>query len=83
AQSLAGAVVGHTAMKLMGLKSLTLCPWAIREGVLLRQIEEGAAGASWWERMSRLGEEPAAPLDPVPLRLTAATVSRPPATTRG
>ncbi|MFC4332835.1 Ppx/GppA family phosphatase [Streptomyces andamanensis] len=83
AQSLAGAVVGHTAMKLMGLKSLTLCPWAIREGVLLRQIEEGAAGATWWERVSRLGEEPAAPLDPVPLRLAAATATRTPATTRG
>lgn len=40
AQSLAGALVGHTAMKLMGLESLTLCPWAIREGILLRRIED-------------------------------------------
>ncbi|MFD0555118.1 Ppx/GppA family phosphatase [Streptomyces rectiviolaceus] len=39
-QSLAGALVGHTAMKLMGLESLTLCPWAIREGLLLRRIED-------------------------------------------
>lgn len=74
AQSLAGAVVGHTAMKLMGLKTVTVSPWAIREGVLLRQIEEGAAGASWWERVSRLGEDPAPP-DPVPLRLAAATAT--------
>ncbi|MZD06195.1 Ppx/GppA family phosphatase, partial [Streptomyces sp. SID5785] len=45
AQSLAGAVVGHTAMKLMDVHELTLCPWAIREGILLRRIEGDAA---WW-----------------------------------
>lgn len=45
AQSLAGAVVGHTAMKLMDLRVVTVCPWAIREGVLLRYVEDGAG---WW-----------------------------------
>ncbi|MEV0180362.1 Ppx/GppA family phosphatase [Streptomyces sp. NPDC050625] len=45
AQSLAGALVGHTAMKLMGLRRVAVCPWAIREGVLLRYIEDGA---DWW-----------------------------------
>ncbi|MBL1084310.1 Ppx/GppA family phosphatase [Streptomyces actinomycinicus] len=45
AQSLAGAVVGHTALKLMGLHRAVVCPWAIREGVLLRYIEDGA---DWW-----------------------------------
>lgn len=45
-QSLAGALVGHTAMKLLGIRELTICPWAIREGILLRRIE-GDAG--WWE----------------------------------
>ncbi|WEO93690.1 Ppx/GppA family phosphatase [Streptomyces sp. FXJ1.172] len=44
-QSLAGAVVGHTALKLMGLRGAVVCPWAIREGVLLRYLEEGA---DWW-----------------------------------
>lgn len=44
-QSLAGAVVGHTALKLMGLRGAVVCPWAIREGVLLRYIEDGA---DWW-----------------------------------
>ncbi|MFE6775281.1 Ppx/GppA family phosphatase [Streptomyces sp. NPDC057702] len=44
-QSLAGAVIGHTAMKLSGVKSLVICPWALREGVLLRYLEDGAA---WW-----------------------------------
>ncbi|MGW2517034.1 Ppx/GppA phosphatase family protein [Streptomyces sp. NPDC001617] len=70
-QSLAGAVVGHTAMKLTGLKTVTICPWAIREGVLLRHIEEGA---SWWAEINRLDEAVASPeAVPVPLRIAAAT----------
>ncbi|MEV5438357.1 Ppx/GppA family phosphatase [Streptomyces sp. NPDC052682] len=69
AQSLAGAVVGHTAMKLTGLKAVTICPWAIREGVLLRHIEDGP---SWWAQVSRLDEEEAPP-NPVPLRVASAT----------
>lgn len=47
AQSLAGAVVGHTALKLMGLRRAVVCPWAIREGILLRYVEDGA---DWWTR---------------------------------
>ncbi|MEU9209884.1 Ppx/GppA family phosphatase [Streptomyces sp. NPDC048415] len=65
AQSLAGAVVGHTAMKLTGLKQVSVCPWAIREGVLLRHMEEGA---SWWTDITHVSEEPA-PAGGVPLRL--------------
>lgn len=45
-QSLAGALVAHTAMKLMGIDSVTICPWAVREGILLRQIEEGSG--AWY-----------------------------------
>ncbi|MDC2954464.1 Ppx/GppA family phosphatase [Streptomyces gilvifuscus] len=65
AQSLAGALVGHTAMKLTGLSAVTVCPWAIREGVLLRHIEDGPA---WWAQVNRLDESPAAP-EPLPLRI--------------
>ncbi|MEU7407388.1 Ppx/GppA family phosphatase, partial [Streptomyces sp. NPDC044948] len=67
AQSLAGAVVGHTAMKLTGLDSVTLCPWAIREGVLLRHIEDGP---SWWAEVVRRSDE-AVPPAPAPLRLAS------------
>ncbi|WP_406335331.1 Ppx/GppA family phosphatase [Streptomyces sp. NBC_00203] len=56
AQSLAGAVVGHTAMKLTGLKKVSICPWAIREGILLRHMEEGA---SWWADITRQSDEAA------------------------
>ena len=44
-QSLAGAIVGHTAMKLSGVKTFLICPWALREGILLRYLEDGA---DWW-----------------------------------
>lgn len=71
-QSLAGALVGHTAMKLTGLKSVTLCPWAIREGVLLRSIEDGPA---WWSEVTRDtdGNGPAvsSAAGAVPLRIAA------------
>ncbi|MDX2542756.1 Ppx/GppA family phosphatase [Streptomyces sp. WI04-05B] len=66
-QSLAGAVVGHTAMKLTGVKRLTICPWAIREGVLLRCIEDGG---SWWAEITQERDEaPAVGL--TPLRIAA------------
>ncbi|MFB9349429.1 Ppx/GppA family phosphatase [Streptomyces heliomycini] len=69
AQSLAGAVVGHTAMKLTGLDTVTICPWALREGVLLRHIEDGP---SWWAEITRLNEKGPAAADPVPLRIATA-----------
>ncbi|MDL5205545.1 Ppx/GppA family phosphatase [Streptomyces sp. ALI-76-A] len=69
AQSLAGAVVAHTTMKLTGISTLTLCPWAIREGVLLRHIEDGP---SWWAEITRRSDE-IPPPDPVPLHIATAT----------
>ncbi|UNZ19958.1 Ppx/GppA family phosphatase [Streptomyces sp. 891-h] len=42
-QALAGALVAHTTMKLLDLRTLTLCPWALREGVLIQQLEHEAA----------------------------------------
>ncbi|HZF91715.1 Ppx/GppA family phosphatase [Streptomyces sp.] len=68
-QSLAGALVAHTAMKVTGLRSLTVCPWAIREGVLLRHVEDGP---SWWAGVCRLDEESVS-AEPVPLRIASTT----------
>ncbi|MEF3117929.1 Ppx/GppA family phosphatase [Streptomyces chrestomyceticus] len=45
-QAPAGAVVAHQAMKSMGVDQVTICPWALREGVLLRHLEQG--GQDWW-----------------------------------
>ncbi|MER5255909.1 MULTISPECIES: Ppx/GppA family phosphatase [unclassified Streptomyces] len=67
-QSLAGAIVGHTAMKLTGVKSVTICPWAIREGVLLRHMEDGGA---WWAEVSQREPAPEFLVHSVPLRITA------------
>ncbi|ATL32929.1 hypothetical protein [Streptomyces formicae] len=71
AQSLAGAVVGHTAMKLMDLDTVTICPWAIREGILLRRIEDGP---DWWTTVDEgEADDAEAPDNAVPLRVAELT----------
>jgi exopolyphosphatase/guanosine-5'-triphosphate,3'-diphosphate pyrophosphatase len=39
AQLLAGAVVAHTALEVLGLDEVSVCPWALREGVILRRLD--------------------------------------------
>lgn len=38
-QLLAGAVVAAATMDLFGLESLAVCPWALREGIILRRLD--------------------------------------------
>lgn len=38
-QMLAGAIVAGTAMSILGIKSLRICPWALREGLILRRFD--------------------------------------------
>lgn len=38
-QIVAGAMVAEKAMKAFGLSSIEICPWALREGVILRMID--------------------------------------------
>jgi exopolyphosphatase/guanosine-5'-triphosphate,3'-diphosphate pyrophosphatase len=38
-QLAAGALVADAAMDLFGLTELEICPWALREGVILRRID--------------------------------------------
>ena len=38
-QLLAGALVAHETMVFLGLDHLSLCPWALREGVVLRHLD--------------------------------------------
>lgn len=38
-QVLAGAIVLRTAMKVFGVETLTISPWALREGIVLRYID--------------------------------------------
>ncbi|MFF1924614.1 Ppx/GppA family phosphatase [Streptomyces sp. NPDC058221] len=39
AQLLAGALVAEGAMDLLGVEELEICPWALREGVILRRLD--------------------------------------------
>ncbi|MFC0528785.1 Ppx/GppA phosphatase family protein [Phytohabitans kaempferiae] len=65
-QTLAGALVAHTAMDLFDLRRVMVCPWALREGILLRRLES----AVWWrERSVDLGT-----LRPVPMPARTAVV---------
>lgn len=43
-QLLAGAVVAEAAMDLFGVESLDICPWALREGVILRRLDRMRSG---------------------------------------
>ncbi|MFJ6568581.1 Ppx/GppA family phosphatase [Streptomyces sp. NPDC091292] len=38
-QLLAGALVAEGALDLFGLESVEICPWALREGVILRRLD--------------------------------------------
>ncbi|MFD9128871.1 Ppx/GppA family phosphatase [Kitasatospora sp. NPDC059571] len=38
-QLLAGALVADAAMDLFGLDTLDICPWALREGIILRRLD--------------------------------------------
>jgi exopolyphosphatase/guanosine-5'-triphosphate,3'-diphosphate pyrophosphatase len=45
-QIVAGALVAEATMRHLGIERLQLCPWALREGVILRRADaaDGADG---------------------------------------
>ncbi|WP_342318937.1 Ppx/GppA phosphatase family protein [Corynebacterium mayonis] len=43
-QIVAGALVAEAAMRALKLDKLDICPWALREGVILRWIDQGHLG---------------------------------------
>jgi exopolyphosphatase/pppGpp-phosphohydrolase len=44
AQLPAGAIVADAIMELLGVDQIELCPWALREGVILRRLDMLAQG---------------------------------------
>ena len=38
-QLLAGGIVAEATMDLLGLDRLEICPWALREGIILRHLD--------------------------------------------
>jgi exopolyphosphatase / guanosine-5'-triphosphate,3'-diphosphate pyrophosphatase len=45
-QLLAGAVVAEAALDLFGVEKVEICPWALREGVILRRLDSMRNGGS-------------------------------------
>lgn len=43
-QIVAGALVAEAAMRALSLESLDICPWALREGIILRRLDTEADG---------------------------------------
>ncbi|MDA8319777.1 MAG: Ppx/GppA family phosphatase, partial [Actinomycetota bacterium] len=43
-QMVAGAIVADAAMDLFHLTELEICPWALREGVILRRMDSFGSG---------------------------------------
>ena len=43
-QMLAGAIAAEAAMEAFGIETMRVCPWALREGLILRRIEHLAEG---------------------------------------
>jgi exopolyphosphatase/guanosine-5'-triphosphate,3'-diphosphate pyrophosphatase len=39
-QLLAGALVAEAAMDLLGFERLDICPWALREGIILDRLDQ-------------------------------------------
>lgn len=78
-QCLAGAVVARTAMKVLDVESVLICPWGLREGIMLRAIEEG--GSQWWAALGRQPGGTGLPAPPIPLRRPATDSGRRPALT--
>ena len=42
-QIVAGALVAEAAMRALNIDKLEICPWALREGVVLKWIDQGHA----------------------------------------
>ncbi len=65
-QLLAGALVAEGAMDLFGVETLEICPWALREGVILRRLDHmpsvEAAGAGTSQRHAGLRPVPQEPV---------------------
>jgi len=63
-QLLAGALVAEAAMRALDVDMLDLCPWALREGVILRRLD-------WLDKIDRLAQPKRRPP-----RRTGRTVAR-------
>ncbi len=61
-QILAGAIVAYELMRRLDVERMQICPWALREGILLRRLEaeQPALGNAGWLPCPKLPERAAA-----------------------
>ena len=45
-QIVAGALVAEASMRALSLESVQICPWALREGIILRRLDSAADGTA-------------------------------------
>jgi len=45
-QIVAGALVAEASMRALSLESVGICPWALREGIILRRLDNAVEGAA-------------------------------------
>ncbi len=45
-QIVAGALVAEASMRALGIETLDICPWALREGLILRKLDSEADGTA-------------------------------------
>jgi exopolyphosphatase/guanosine-5'-triphosphate,3'-diphosphate pyrophosphatase len=66
-QILAGAIVAHTTMTALGVERLRICPWALREGIMLQHIETTADGnvSLPLQPLVRMADQPDATVTPL------------------
>jgi exopolyphosphatase/guanosine-5'-triphosphate,3'-diphosphate pyrophosphatase len=53
-QIVAGALVAEATMRALSLDSVDICPWALREGVILRKLDSEADGTDLVETFAGL-----------------------------
>jgi exopolyphosphatase/guanosine-5'-triphosphate,3'-diphosphate pyrophosphatase len=45
-QIVAGALVAEATMRALSIESVDICPWALREGLILRKLDSEADGTA-------------------------------------
>ena len=45
-QIVAGALVAEASMRALSIDSVDICPWALREGLILRKLDSEADGTA-------------------------------------
>jgi exopolyphosphatase / guanosine-5'-triphosphate,3'-diphosphate pyrophosphatase len=59
-QIVAGALVAEASMRALAIDTVDICPWALREGLILRKLDSEADGTALFETSVRDADRAAA-----------------------